>query len=457
VVDARLTQPDGKVIAVGSAALLAGTYTGSSFGIERRNADGSLDATFSGGVVKVPIWGYADAPVAIALDSEGSIFVGGNAMDPIASVNYYNCEYDRCATYPAVVKLKPDGTLDASFGRVILNATAYSLGTYRSILDVPDDAYLRSIAVQPDGKVLVRTADGKDAARINPDGSLDTSFAATSRVEVIRLAELPEAANFQGLWWGGPAQSGWNLTLAHQGEVIFATWATYDDQGQPVWVSMTATQFAPASYRGTLYRTTGPLGRVTLQALGSGTLVFSSGDEARFDYQLRGTLCGSPAMPGPFQPICEDQKVISRFGLAGPQPTCVFNRGEDPKVERNYTDLWISDPPGSDWGSAVSIAHVGNTIFVTWLTYDLDGSPTWLFGSGNYVYGDFEGRYIRTRGQSPFSSSYDPKSVTYTDAGEMYIEGKDGNHLVIYGAANQVQQTRELTRYVFRGNGTTCR
>src|SRR5262249_40359129 len=37
------------------------------------------------------------------------------------------------------------------------------------------------------------------------------------------------AANYQGLWWSSPAnsESGWGVNLAHQGDIIFASWFTY--------------------------------------------------------------------------------------------------------------------------------------------------------------------------------------------------------------------------------------
>ena len=67
--------------------------------------------------------------------------------------------------------------------------------------------------------------------------------------------------NYEGLWWSSPAgsESGWGINLAHQGDVIFATWFTYDPTGKAWWLSMTANRdrFA-TSYAGTLYQTHGP-------------------------------------------------------------------------------------------------------------------------------------------------------------------------------------------------------
>ena len=68
-----------------------------------------------------------------------------------------------------------------------------------------------------------------------------------------------QATNYQDLWWvAGGAESGWGLTLTHQGDAIFAVWFTYDIDGAPLMLSATATRSAAGTYGGTLYRTTGP-------------------------------------------------------------------------------------------------------------------------------------------------------------------------------------------------------
>ena len=73
-------------------------------------------------------------------------------------------------------------------------------------------------------------------------------------------AALPAASNFDGLWWSSPAgsESGWGINFAHQGDVIFVTWFTYDLDGKAWWLTMTATKTAEEVYRGTIYQTRGP-------------------------------------------------------------------------------------------------------------------------------------------------------------------------------------------------------
>ena len=52
--------------------------------------------------------------------------------------------------------------------------------------------------------------------------------------------------NYQGLWWAAPAgrESGWGIDLAHQGDVIFASWFTYDASGKGLWLASYVNQVA---------------------------------------------------------------------------------------------------------------------------------------------------------------------------------------------------------------------
>ena len=44
--------------------------------------------------------------------------------------------------------------------------------------------------------------------------------------------------NVDGLWWNSPggSESGWE-NFAHQGDIVFATWLTYDLTGKALWPS----------------------------------------------------------------------------------------------------------------------------------------------------------------------------------------------------------------------------
>ena len=100
--------------------------------------------------------------------------------------------------------------------------------------------------------------------------------------------------NYQGLWWAAPAasESGWGVNLTHQGDVIFATWFTYDVDGKAWWLTMTANKSAEGMYSGQVIRTNGApfnafVPPATATAVGTATLTFTSATTGTFAYTVR--------------------------------------------------------------------------------------------------------------------------------------------------------------------------
>jgi uncharacterized delta-60 repeat protein len=146
-------QPDGKV-------LMGGTFTNvdgvNRSGIARLHADGNLDTAFDAGL-------SSDHPavVSIALPGNGQMLVGG----------YFRIL--NCTENSAIARLNADGSVDAAFSP---NAGLGAAPSGRGSL-------VLSLALQPDAKVLIggsfTSVNGisrNAIARLNPDGSLDTAF-----------------------------------------------------------------------------------------------------------------------------------------------------------------------------------------------------------------------------------------------------------------------------------------
>ena len=116
--------------------------------------------------------------------------------------------------------------------------------------------------------------------------------------------DLTQSANYQDLWWKSPAgsESGWGLNLTHQGDTMFATWFTYDLDTTPLWLVATAQKTGPATYAGTLYRTSGPRfdafdpAKVVNTPVGTATVTFANGNAGTFAYSVNvgaGPVSGS--------------------------------------------------------------------------------------------------------------------------------------------------------------------
>mgnify|MGYP001091679122 CR=1 FL=1 len=134
---------------------------------------------------------------------------------------------------------------------------------------------------------------------------------------VVIPLQSPGAVNYGGLWWNAPAgsESGWGINLAHQDDVIFATWFTYDAGGKAWWLVMQADKMADGTYRGKLYATRGPPffatpfdpGAVVASEVGVGTLSFADADNGTFAYTVNGIT---------------QTKTITREVFAAPGTTC---------------------------------------------------------------------------------------------------------------------------------------
>jgi hypothetical protein len=261
-----------------------------------------------------------------------------------------------------------------------------------------------------------------------------------------------QATNYEGLWWKSPAgsESGWGINFAHQGDVIFATWFTYDATGKAWWLVMTANKTAANTFSGTLFQTHGPAfnavpfdpAGVVATAVGSGTLTFTDANNGTFAYTVNGIA---------------QVKPITRQ-VFGPLPACTFGAQPDLTQATNYQDLWWAAPAGSEAGWGINFTHQGDIIFATWFTYDVDGTPLWLTVTANRTGATtFTGTLNRTTGP-PFNAvPFNPANVTVMPVGTATLSFANGNAGSFAYTVNGVAQTKAITRQVFRTPGTICR
>ena len=279
------------------------------------------------------------------------------------------------------------------------------------------------------------------AGVVNTDGAVRAAAAMTG-------AAIP---NYEGLWWRSPAgsESGWGINLAHQNDVIFATWFTYDAAGKAWWLSMTANATTSNIYSGTLYQTHGPAfsavpfspAAVTATPVGTGTLTFSDNSNGSFSYTVNGI---------------QQTKPITRQ-VFGPLPSCTFGSATPLAQATNYQDLWWAAPAGAESGWGVNFTQQGDTIFATWFTYDTDGSPLWLSATANKSSaGVFTGTLYRTTGPAFNALPFSPSQVVATPMGTLTLSFASGDTATFAYVVNGVSQSKTITRQVFRTPGTLC-
>ena len=161
-------QADGKMILVGA--------------VTRLNADGSLDTTFGTNGKKTISFDLGgldangnlsidqDVATCVAVQSDGKIVVGGYAQRGLGNFDF------------AIVRLNTDGSLDTTFSSDGKAVVAFDYGG-------AGDDRCTGIDIQADGKIVLVGYCQKESlgdndialARLQTDGSLDTSFTGDGR------------------------------------------------------------------------------------------------------------------------------------------------------------------------------------------------------------------------------------------------------------------------------------
>jgi serine protease len=315
------------------------------------------------------------------------------------------------------------------------------------------------LAVAPNLTAAQVRAALTSSAKPFPFGS--TCSTATCGAGIVNAQGAVQAAlalgggqNYSGLWWASPAgsESGWGINFAHQGDVIFVTWFTYDANGVAWWLTMSATKVADGVYSGTLYQTSGPPfnavpfdpNQVTRTPVGSATLTFSGARSGTFAYAVNGVT---------------QTKAIALQAF-GPLPTCVWGAQPDLTKATNEQDLWWA-LGGTESGWGVNLTQQGTTIFATWFTYDANRNPLWYSVTATRTAPNtYVGTLYRTTGPAFSAVPFDPNQVHRTPVGTATFTFSDGNNATfayqVNDGVNVATQTRAITRQVFAPPGTVC-
>jgi hypothetical protein len=194
----------------------------------------------------------------------------------------------------------PGGTWDSThtvFSGALYGATGSSFRQYDAT----------RLNVQPTGTAKLTFA-GTGAATI--DYTIGTESGRKSIVrQPIGSTAQPVQGPHAGLWWGGIAQNGWGITIAHQDNRLFAVWYTYDASGNPTWYVMSGGSWLDESdYSGTLYRATGSsfLGgtydpsKLSVTPVGRIGFTFYGPDVAYMGYEVDGQAGSATLYRQPF-------------------------------------------------------------------------------------------------------------------------------------------------------------
>lgn len=393
---------------------------------------------------------------AVAVEASGSVAITGSLGGDIATVKY---GIDGTPLWQAVHAVAGPGA-DAghgiafdALGDVVVTGASYSSSPemrtikYTGASGTEQWASSRPGTGTSDrGLAVVAVADG-----ILAIGALTQASqpAGVSLLKFGNAAARPEGINVQGLWWKGATESGWGVNLTQQGDVLFATWFTYDSQGQGMWLVMShGERVGDNSYAGTLYRTRGPAfssvpfesTKVAASAAGTASFSFTDANNGIFRYTVDG-ISGTKAIT---------RQVFAML------PSCGL--GLRSEGLPNYQDLWWSRG-GSEPGWGLNVTHQGDTLFITWFTYDSGGDGMWLVGSSIAKTGNasYAGTLYRTVGPPFDSADWNASQVGIAPAGHAALVFSDDDNGTFTYTLDGVSQSKQISRQVFASPKTVCR
>jgi uncharacterized delta-60 repeat protein len=341
---ALVVQPDGRIVVAGTGG------PSDDFWVARLLPTGALDASFN----RVGVWtgdfGESDTAKSVVLQPDGKLVVAGETT---------------LGEDVVVVRLKPDGTLDATFdgdgvkitpgpgnervGAVLLGADGgilvagtdggneLSLGRVDSggapdrtfdldglaVADVGGEDIGYAAALQANGKIVVvgSTGDGSDmaVARFLPSGALDPGFSADGRMTV----------DF------GEKETARAVALQADGKIVIA---------------------GTSGFSAVIARIDGdPVSRTTSSRPGNSVAVTPTGVAPIAGVDVSpGPLGGGPSHKGFGVPTCDGRQatIVGTSGrdllLGTPGPDVIVGRGGADTIRAAGGDDRVCGGPGND-------------------------------------------------------------------------------------------------------------
>jgi uncharacterized delta-60 repeat protein len=191
----------------------------SSFAVARYNPDGSVDRSFGTDGLAIAdmldyVEGMGEEVRALAVQADGKVVAVGY-------VGKYNESHrgEQDTSDMGVVRFNPDGSVDETFGRQLINFPRFDA-------DHPRIEGANEVVLQPDGKVLVGGTTGGWAGdrpksafallRLNADGSPDTTFGDGGKL-MTPFPMAPDPIDLRGMNDGGSLH---HLALLGDGRIV---------------------------------------------------------------------------------------------------------------------------------------------------------------------------------------------------------------------------------------------
>ena len=278
--------------------------------------------------------------------------------------------------------------------------------------------------------------------------SADSRFDWYSRFDLVfpHIAQFltPSQPNHTALWWN-PNESGWGINVEQQGDIVFATLFTYDEDGSSLWLVMSngARQGTSETFSGDLFRTQGtpfnqPFVGFTPTRVGSMTLTFNGDSNATLTYT--------------FDNVSVTKQITKQLFGANGAAVCTFTTGSRAGAT-NFTDLWFN-PNEAGWG--INLTQQSNIMFATLFVYGGNGRTQWYVMSAGLRQNDgsFTGALFQTQG--PIFNSQPFPLPQVTQVGNMTLRFSNGETGTLTYTVNGTAVTKQIVRQVFSSPVPIC-
>jgi hypothetical protein len=375
---------------------------------------------------------YGDAIVTLVIEAASLptlSLVSGSGQRAVIGTLY---------SEPFVVRVLRDGAPAANvlvnFGSPLeLNVGGPPVGSFLGEGDVATDA--NGYAVSPPFQAGWGVGTGTVPARPYPFGAVPpVSFSFTNT-----NAQGGTTLDFQDMWWVGPEENGWGLSVNQHEDRIFSLLFAYDDAGNPTWRVMDDGGWTAGT--GSTFRTfvrnahgapfsTYDASRFSLDLVGSVSLGFEG--------EQRAHIGGGINVPWLEQGFGGFSKWLQRWDFS--------NGSTEPLY--GVADIWWGGPSQAGWG--IAIFERPGLLFSMWFTYDDAGHTTWyVMPEGTWTSPSvFEGRILSAK-SSGWIQHYDASKFRLTDVGPFRLRFLGQNSAEFDYNVNGRTGTLRLERFDF--------
>ncbi len=240
-------------------------------------------------------------------------------------------------------------------------------------------------------------------------------------------------ANYQDLWWAGPQENGWGMSISQHRDLLFIGLYIYGADGRPTFAVIPGGTWnaGHTAYTGSIYIPSGSwyggydASRFDAGSpVGSGTVTFTSASTATFTYTIQGT---------------SGSKSIQRQ-LFGPR---------DATPVATYGDLWWGGASQNGWGVAINQQY--RMLFAVWYTYDTAGRPTWfVVPGGTWTAANvYTGTAYRTSGSGWLGAAYDASRFQPQPVGNVTFTFTDLHNATMAYQVDGLSGTLSIVRQPF--------